>query len=318
MPVPVQTPPGVTVTAVSAGYYSWAVVGDDGNAYTWGANGSGELGDGTNTYSIVPVQVQAPAGVAFTAISTGYNASLALGDDGNAYGWGANHSGQLGTGNSANSNVPVQMLAPEVVVTGVTFDGLPGTDLVDNGDGTVTVTTPAHAAGPVDVVLSWTLGGVTQTPVAYPGGFIYLAPAIAPTITDPDGQTVAATGTPDAVVTWEVSTDGGKTWAPITAGVSADGLTLTVAPALISDSGNRYRSTATNRAGSATSAAATLTVTTAAANGDDATKKADVDIRLSRTGTESTPLFWIAGLAALLAGAGLITVNRLLRRRVNS
>jgi len=43
------------------------------------------------------VTFTAPAGVTFTQLAAGYNHSLAVGDDGNAYAWGMNYSGQLGT-----------------------------------------------------------------------------------------------------------------------------------------------------------------------------------------------------------------------------
>ncbi|RQP08971.1 MAG: cell wall anchor protein, partial [Microbacteriaceae bacterium] len=53
-------------------------LGSDGNTYAWGQNYYGQLGDGTNTDSNTPVQVQAPAGVTFTSISGGGLHSVAL------------------------------------------------------------------------------------------------------------------------------------------------------------------------------------------------------------------------------------------------
>ncbi|MEG2886951.1 MAG: hypothetical protein RR853_07480, partial [Aurantimicrobium sp.] len=156
--------------------------------YAWGDNGYGQLGDGTNTSRNVPVLVQAPAGVTFTSISAGNSHSLALGSDGNTYAWGDNGYGQLGDGTNTSRNVPVLVLL-DVIVTGVTFDGLPGTSIIDNGDGTWSVDTPAHVAGPVDVVVSWTLNGVAQTPVTYAGGFTYNPTPVTqtPVVNDPKG-----------------------------------------------------------------------------------------------------------------------------------
>jgi alpha-tubulin suppressor-like RCC1 family protein len=66
-----------------------------------------------------------------------------------------------------------------------------------------------------------------------------------------------ASGTPTPTVQWEVSTDAGGVWSPIE-GATTD--TLTIADTSTSENGNEYRATFTNSLGSATSAAATLTV----------------------------------------------------------
>lgn len=271
-PVTVQLPTGVTFTSVVSSDYDSAAIGSDGHTYTWGQNSNGQLGTGTTTPRTVPGQVQEPAGVTFTQIDGNGSRYLAVGSDGNGYGWGSN-SGALGNGGLTNSPLPVMVLM-DVQITGVTFDGLDGTGLVDNGDGTWSATTPPHAAGPVDVVVSWTLNGVAQTPVTYGDGFTYEPLAVAPTITDPSDQTVAdgatatfevsTTGTPNPTVVWQVSRDNGATWESITADpdatVSSDGLKVTVKGSPTND-GYLYRATATNSAGSATSAGAKLTVT---------------------------------------------------------
>src|SRR5690606_25849044 len=70
--------------------------------------------------------------------------------------------------------------------TGVTFDGTAGTAFTVDSDTQITVTTPAHAAGPVDVTVM-TLGGTSA-----PGTFTYVAPD-APVISGiaPDSGPVA-------------------------------------------------------------------------------------------------------------------------------
>src|SRR5690606_15243315 len=189
------------------------------------------------------------------------------GSDGNAYAWAHNSRGPLGNGtNGTNTdrNTPVQVLG-DVVVTRITFDGVEGTNLVDNGDGTWSVDTPEHAEGAVDVVVSYTWNNIAQTPVTYTGGYTYTPIPVAPTITNPTDQsvtdgdtatfTVTTTGTPTPTVTWEVSRDGGTTWETITADPAAtpaaDGLTLSVVGTSAND-GYQYRATATNSAGDAT------------------------------------------------------------------
>jgi alpha-tubulin suppressor-like RCC1 family protein len=108
----VTMPAGVTFKQVSAGAAHSLAVGSDGNAYAWGYNGSGQLGDGLNTDSDVPVAVTMPANVTFTQVSAGNAHSLAVGSDGNAYAWGYNFYGQLGDGSNIGSNLPVSVPAP--------------------------------------------------------------------------------------------------------------------------------------------------------------------------------------------------------------
>ncbi len=325
---PVQVPAGVTFTELTAGGAHTVALRSDGNAYAWGRNTWGQLGDGTTADRIIPVQV--PAGVTFTKIAAGDAHSVALGSDGNAYAWGHNGSGQLGDGTTVNSSSPVQV-AGVVEVTNVSFDGIAGTNLVDNGDGTWSVNAPAHPEGPVNVEVTYTWNGIAQTPVTYPEGYTYTPDPVAPTITNPLDQSVAngstavfsvtTTGTPTPTVSWEVSRDGGTTWEEITADTAAtpaaDGLSLAVV-GTDANNGYQYRATATNSVGDAVSQAATLTVTPG--EGTDTPgegTEGNVTTELASTGSTATPAVLIAAmtaaLTALLLGAGLVTAKR--RRR---
>ncbi|HEX4186627.1 MAG TPA: IPT/TIG domain-containing protein [Solirubrobacteraceae bacterium] len=90
----------------------------------------------------------------------------------------------------------------------------------------------------------------------------------APAVTEqPAGQTVdegqnavfeaTASGFPAPTVQWELSSDGGGSWSPISGATSNQ---LTVPNTTTSEDGSQYRAVFTNAAGSATSQAATLTV----------------------------------------------------------
>src|SRR5262249_58788266 len=70
--------------------------------------------------------------------------------------------------------------------------------------------------------------------------------------------TPAANGNPSPTVQWEVSTDNGATYTPVT-GATADTLTFTAAA---NQNGNLYEAVFSNAVGSATTAAARLTVQT--------------------------------------------------------
>ncbi|HTR88573.1 MAG TPA: IPT/TIG domain-containing protein, partial [Solirubrobacteraceae bacterium] len=74
-------------------------------ALGWGDDTFGQLGNGANTRSDVPVLA---GGVTYvTAIAAGGHHSLALLSDGTVRAWGAGGDGQLGDGATLSSNVPV-------------------------------------------------------------------------------------------------------------------------------------------------------------------------------------------------------------------
>ncbi|WP_162055944.1 RCC1 domain-containing protein [Pontibacter pamirensis] len=98
---------GKAVVSVANGYAHTLALASDGTVYAWGHGGSGQLGNGTNSISYVPVQVSNLTGV--TAIAAGGWHSMAVGANGEVYTWGFGGSGQLGNGGTSNSNLPVQV-----------------------------------------------------------------------------------------------------------------------------------------------------------------------------------------------------------------
>jgi alpha-tubulin suppressor-like RCC1 family protein len=115
-PVAVSGLSGVTAisSAGGGGGHSLALL-SSGEVRAWGAGESGQLGNGTNTGSDVPVAVcalgeKAPCARALSevkAVAAGSRHSLALLDDGTVVAWGENGAGQLGNGTTSNSSVPV-------------------------------------------------------------------------------------------------------------------------------------------------------------------------------------------------------------------
>ena len=82
----------------------------DGTAACWGANSSGQLGDGTNNSSSVPVAVDRRGvlnGKTIAQVSAGIYHTCALATDGTAACWGLNGTGALGNGTTSDSCVPV-------------------------------------------------------------------------------------------------------------------------------------------------------------------------------------------------------------------
>ena len=96
----------------------------DATVQCWGNNASGQLGDGTNTNSSVPVQTKLSETIFFrgrpagffrrraVAISAGRSHSCAILDTGRAVCWGDNSSGQLGNGTTTNASTPVGVRLP--------------------------------------------------------------------------------------------------------------------------------------------------------------------------------------------------------------
>ncbi len=94
---------------VSTGGYFSLVAKSDGTAWSWGSNGTGELGDGTTTERNTPVLVKGLTGSGVVSVAAGFGHSLALKADGTVWAWGWNMYGQLGDGNTTDSYLPVQV-----------------------------------------------------------------------------------------------------------------------------------------------------------------------------------------------------------------
>lgn len=111
-PSPVQTEPVKVlehVAAVSCGWESTAAIRTDGTLWTWGSNFSGELGNGGEEDSLVPVQVLEDVSAVQTGVYTFRNQTLAVKTDGSVWAWGAGAVvSEDGVWDTADSRVPVE------------------------------------------------------------------------------------------------------------------------------------------------------------------------------------------------------------------
>ena len=97
---------GKRVVKIAAGGDHSLALCEDGSLVAWGNNGSGQLGDGTQTNRSVPVAVDVSgvlAGKTIIAIGASHYSSFAACSDGTVASWGGNGSGILGYGVSSGS-----------------------------------------------------------------------------------------------------------------------------------------------------------------------------------------------------------------------
>jgi alpha-tubulin suppressor-like RCC1 family protein len=95
-------------TAIVAGYqHSCALAGPD-HVKCWGYNGSGQLGDGTTTNSLAPVEVSG-IGISVTALAVGDSHTCVLTSTGGVKCWGSNSYGELGDDTHVDSRTPVNV-----------------------------------------------------------------------------------------------------------------------------------------------------------------------------------------------------------------
>ncbi|WP_236606778.1 RCC1 domain-containing protein [Sandaracinus amylolyticus] len=105
VPVRVAGLQNAVAISSSRGSHTCALL-ESGQVLCWGANNSGQLGNGeTSTAQPTPVPVLSP-GAAFVGVSAGSNSTCAWRSSGEALCWGYNGSGQIGDGTEERRVVP--------------------------------------------------------------------------------------------------------------------------------------------------------------------------------------------------------------------
>jgi alpha-tubulin suppressor-like RCC1 family protein len=107
---PVAVAAAINPIAVSAGRTHTCAIFEDERVRCWGRNLNGELGDGTNNDSALPVPVVGLGAARMIAAGRGHTCAL-LGD-GSGWCWGSGGEGVLGNASYADSNEPVRVNVP--------------------------------------------------------------------------------------------------------------------------------------------------------------------------------------------------------------
>lgn len=115
-------PAGLSATQIAAGDQHACALDEEGRAWCWGYNRSGQLGDGTATDRDTPAAVASQE--RFASIVAGRSFTCGLTEAGQAWCWGDNSRGQLGDGTSGAGSADEDRSSPVAVDGGPSFTSL--------------------------------------------------------------------------------------------------------------------------------------------------------------------------------------------------
>jgi alpha-tubulin suppressor-like RCC1 family protein len=101
---------GRRFASITAGAVHSCALTVDGDAWCWGSNVYGQLGNDSNTDSAVPVRVA--GGHSFTSLHAFGSHDCGVTSAGETFCWGYNLDGQLGDGTRTHRSRPVYVQRP--------------------------------------------------------------------------------------------------------------------------------------------------------------------------------------------------------------
>jgi alpha-tubulin suppressor-like RCC1 family protein len=252
------------IRAVSTNSQHTLYITNDNRLWAMGDNTHGQFGNGTFDSSNIPIEVAANV----DAVSAG-----------------GNHTLFIATGDIRPDPPPPPVITgfspanittqTKVLITGSNFNHLAGVYFGSTGADNYTIDSgtqitayapivPVEDGQPIRV---GTFDGTAASATTYSAAY---APVPGDPIPDQLvrlGNTISieapVLGTPDPAIVWQVSTDGGATWADLSDDLIHSGVntaTLTISSAPLTITGNRYHFVATNAHGSKTGAPFTVII----------------------------------------------------------
>ena len=98
------------VTSIACGAHHSIAIDTTGSLHAWGNNLYGQLGNASQTDSIIPIQISTYGSLVsknITSIAGGFYHTIGLDTTGSIHTWGFNSSGQLGNASLTNSQIPI-------------------------------------------------------------------------------------------------------------------------------------------------------------------------------------------------------------------
>ena len=149
---PTQIGVGSTWRDISGGYRHVLAVTTTGELWGWGANYSGQLGDGTSDNQTTPVRIG--SGTTWVSADAGFNTSSGVTSDGRLWTWGLDDNGASG-----RTLAPGSTLTPTQVGTGTQWQE----SALGTGSGFALALTGAATAEGAPTVSGATATGVTMS-----------------------------------------------------------------------------------------------------------------------------------------------------------
>jgi alpha-tubulin suppressor-like RCC1 family protein len=131
---------GITITDIACGMYHNLVLGSNGQIFSWGYNGRGELGVGDTSTRNTPTLISSITSKNISQISAGNQFSLALSSDNIIYAFGANNYGQLGVGDYTDKSTPTIVSITNIsnrTITGISASKMGGHAMILTSDGNI-------------------------------------------------------------------------------------------------------------------------------------------------------------------------------------
>ncbi|XP_070686886.1 probable E3 ubiquitin-protein ligase HERC4 [Pempheris klunzingeri] len=110
VPKPLEALCNIPVSQVACGSQHSVALTKDGQVYTWGLDSRGQLGQGKRRLGAAsPQHLRSLSAMPLVQVAAGGEQSFALSVSGGVFGWGRNHCGQLGLGDTTDRHTPTSV-----------------------------------------------------------------------------------------------------------------------------------------------------------------------------------------------------------------